>query len=179
MVDKVKAVLMKLYTFFCSVNSSNVQEPSGGERTPMVGDVSDPYVMVHSRYELFLEAEQSVGCSNEVDKYLAENCDGRMDVNFEVLGWWKDNSSRYPMLSKVAKDVLAVPVLTVASESAFSTGGRIVDPFRSSLSPLMVQNLVCAQNWLQATVPISHRQSRDEVEALEEEFHDLGNMFKF
>ena len=43
----------------------------------------------------------------------------------------------------------------------------------------MVQNLVCAQNWLQARVPISHRQSRDEVEALEEEFHDLGNMFKF
>ena len=83
------------------------------------------------------------------------------------------------MLSKVAKDVLTVPVSTVASESAFSTRGYIVDPFRSSFSFLMVQNLVCAQNWLQATVPISHRQSRDEVEALEEEFHDLSNMFKF
>ncbi|KAL0002324.1 hypothetical protein SO802_016105 [Lithocarpus litseifolius] len=145
----------------------------------MVGDASDPYVIVHSRYDLFLEAEQSVGCSNEVEKYLAENCDGRRDVNFEVLGWWKDNSSRYPMLSKLAKDVLVVPVSTVASESTFSTGGRIFDPFRSSLSPLMVQNLVCAQNWLQAKVPISHRKSRDEVEALEEEFHDLCNMFKF
>ena len=83
------------------------------------------------------------------------------------------------MLSKVAKDMLVVPVSTVASESAFNTEGRIVDPFQSSLSPLIVQNLVCAQNWLQATVPISHRHSRDEVEALEEEFHDLGNMFKF
>ncbi|XP_065625466.1 zinc finger BED domain-containing protein RICESLEEPER 1-like [Quercus suber] len=179
MVNKVKAVLMKLYNFYCSVNSLNMQEPSGSEKTQMVGDASDPYVMVDSRYELFLEAEQSVGCSNEVDKYLAKNCDGRRDVNFEVLGWWKDNSSRYLMLSKVAKDVLAIPVSTVAFESAFSTEGRIVDPFRSSLSPLMVQNLVCAQNWLQATVPFSHRQSRDEVEALEEEFHDLGNMFKF
>ncbi|XP_030964134.1 zinc finger BED domain-containing protein RICESLEEPER 2-like [Quercus lobata] len=96
MVDKVKALLMNLYTFFCSVNSPNVEEPSGGERTPMVvGDASDPYVMVHSRYELFLEAEQSIGCSNEVDKYLAENCDGRRDGNFEVLGWWKDNSSSF------------------------------------------------------------------------------------
>ena len=83
------------------------------------------------------------------------------------------------MLSKMAKDVLVVPVSIVASESTFSTGGCIVDPFRSSLSPLMVQNLVCAQNWIQATVPISYRQSRDEVEALEEEFHDLDNMFKF
>ena len=83
------------------------------------------------------------------------------------------------MLSRIAKDVLAVPVSTVASESAFSTRGRIVDPFRSSLSPLMVQNLVCSQNWLQAIVPTSHHQSRDDVEALEEELPDLGNMFKF
>lgn len=69
-------------------------------------------------------------------------------MKFEVLGWWKDNFSRYQALSKVAKNVLAVPIFTVAFESAFSTGGRIVDPFRSTLSPFMVQNLVCAQNWL-------------------------------
>ena len=43
----------------------------------------------------------------------------------------------------------------------------------------MVQNLVCAQNWLQAHVPISFRKSKDEIEALEDEFHDLGNMFNF
>ena len=75
--------------------------------------------------------------------------------------------------------MLAVLVSTIVSESAFSIGDHIVDPFQSSLSPLMVQNLVCAQNWLQAIVPISHRQSRDDVEALEEELLDLGNMFKF
>ena len=51
-----------------------------------------------------------------------------------------------------------------------------LDPFRSSLSPIMVQKLVCAQDWLQALVPISFRKSKDEVEALEDEFHDLGNM---
>ena len=61
------------------------------------------------------------------------------------------------MLSKVAKDVLAVPVSMVTSEPAFSTEGRIVDQFRSSLSLLIVQNLVCLQNWLQAIVRISHR----------------------
>ena len=79
----------------------------------------------------------------------------------------------------MARDVLVVPVSTVASESVFSTRGRTLDPFRSSFSPLMVQNLVCAQNWLQAHVPISFRKSKDEVEALEDEFHDLGNMFNF
>ena len=55
----------------------------------------------------------------------------------------------------------------------------MIDQFQSSLAPLMVQNLVCTQNWILAMAPISHRQSMDEVETLEEEFHDQGNMFKF
>ena len=83
------------------------------------------------------------------------------------------------MLSKMAGDVLAIPIFTVASKSAFSIGGRILDPFQSSLSPLMIQNLVYAQNQLQAHVPISFCKSKDEIEALEDEFHDLGNMFNF
>ena len=101
--------------------------------------------MVNSRFKQFLEAEQSIGCTNEINKYLAENWESRRgDVKFEILGWWKANSDRYQVLSKLARDVLAVPVSTVASKSAFSTKGRILDPFQSSLSPLMVQNLVCA-----------------------------------
>ena len=86
-VDKVKDLLIKSYNFYSSIHSTNVQESCGSERTQMEGDASDPYVMVHSRYERFLEAEQSVGCSNEVEKHLAENCDGRKYVNFEVLEW--------------------------------------------------------------------------------------------
>ena len=77
-----------------------------------------------------------------------------MDVKFKILGWWKANSNRYQVLSKMARVVLAVPVSIVASELAFSTGRCILDPFRSSLS-------------------------KDEMEALEDEFHDLGNMFNF
>ena len=179
MVDKVKYLLYKLYNIYSSIYSLNVQEQSGSERTKLESDASDPYVMVHLRYEHFLQVEQSVGCSNEIKKYLVENCDGRKDVNFEIFEWWRDNCSRYQVLSKVTKDVLAVPVSIVASESAFSTGGWIVDPFQSSLSPLMVQNLVCSQDWLQTIIPISHRRSRDDVEALEEDLLDLGNMFKF
>jgi hypothetical protein len=51
-------------------------------------------------------------------------------------------------LSTLARDVLAIPISTVASESAFSTSGRILDDFRSSLTPFMVQALVCTQDWL-------------------------------
>ena len=145
MVDKVKDLLYKLYNFYSSIHSPNVQEQSESERIESESDTSDPYVMVHLRYECFLQVEQFVGCNNELEKYLAENCDGRKDVNFEILGWWRDNYSRYQVLSKVAMDMLVVLVSTVASKSAFSTKGHIVDPFRSSLFPFMVQNLVCSQ----------------------------------
>lgn len=41
-------------------------------------------------------------------------------------------------------------VSTVASESAFSAGGHVVDPYRSSLDPDMVQALVCTKDWITA-----------------------------
>lgn len=47
----------------------------------------------------------------------------------------------------MARDLLAIPVSTVASESAFSTGGRVLDRFRSSLTPRTVEALICTQDW--------------------------------
>ena len=64
--------------------------------------------------------------------------------------------------------MLAVHVSTVASESAFSMGGRILDLFCSSLALEMVQSLICTQNWLQSSMQILLRQSMDDVELFED-----------
>ena len=85
---------------------------------------------------------------NEVDRYLVDESVNPKTPSFEVLLWWKDNANRYSILSLIARDILAIPISTVASESAFSTSGRILDSFRSSLSPKMVEALVCTQSWL-------------------------------
>ncbi|KAL4589225.1 hypothetical protein LXL04_002130 [Taraxacum kok-saghyz] len=78
--------------------------------------------------------------------------------------------ARYPVLSKMARDVLAIPVSTVASESAFSTGGRVLDSFRTSLTPRMVEALVCTQDWVRdCHDPINVDDILLEIEKLEEE----------
>ncbi|XP_049937096.1 uncharacterized protein LOC126410675 [Nymphaea colorata] len=56
-------------------------------------------------------------------------------VEFNILSWWKANESKYKILARMARDVLAIPVSTVASESAFTTSGRIINDYRCSTTP--------------------------------------------
>jgi hypothetical protein len=46
------------------------------------------------------------------------------------------------------RDVLAMQVSTIASESAFSVGDRVLDPFRTRLDPTIVEALVCTKDWI-------------------------------
>ncbi|XP_038978584.1 zinc finger BED domain-containing protein RICESLEEPER 2-like [Phoenix dactylifera] len=86
---------------------------------------------------------------SELDSYLDDDVFPDLEnKEFDILTWWKSNAAVYPILSRMARDVLAIPVSTVSSESAFSNGGRVVDQYRSSLSPFTVEALVCTQDWL-------------------------------
>jgi hypothetical protein len=66
------------------------------------------------------------------------------------------NTSKFPVHAEIARDVLAIPLISVASESAFSTGGRIIDRFRSSLASKTVEALICCQNWLRSSPNFEH-----------------------
>ncbi|XP_017614061.1 zinc finger BED domain-containing protein RICESLEEPER 2-like [Gossypium arboreum] len=85
--------------------------------------------------------------TSKLDKYLVEANEEFVE-DFDILLWWKVNSPRFPTLSKMARDVLAIPVFTVSSEFAFSTGGRMLDQYKSSLTLKIVQALVCTQDWI-------------------------------
>ncbi|KAH9757651.1 polypyrimidine tract-binding protein [Citrus sinensis] len=67
--------------------------------------------------------------ADELYSYLDEKVIPRME-DFNILSWWKTNANMYPTLARIARDILAIPITTVASESAFSTSGRVVSPHR-------------------------------------------------
>ncbi|XP_055960801.1 zinc finger BED domain-containing protein RICESLEEPER 2-like [Mercurialis annua] len=109
---------------------------------------------------------------NELEIYLSEAVVAN-DASFDILRWWTLNSERFPVLSRMARDILAVQVSTVASESAFSTGGRVLDDFRSCLTPKIVEALVCIQDWLRdPSKPVSIEESLEELEQHEEGLQD-------
>ena len=55
----------------------------------------------------------------------------------------------------MARDIFMIPVTTVASESTFSAGGRVLSDYRSSLSPKTLDALVCAGSWIRSTYKAS------------------------
>ncbi|KAE8731066.1 hypothetical protein F3Y22_tig00002840pilonHSYRG00096 [Hibiscus syriacus] len=123
-------------------------------------------------YELAIEFEKDMDLrenlnKNEVNLYLMETLEKKSNPNFDILNWWKVNSTKYLILGQIARDVLAIPVSIVASESAFSTGGRVLNCYRSSLTPKIVEALICTQNWCRS-FPIS-----TDVEELVEDLEKL------
>nr|XP_018629427.2 zinc finger BED domain-containing protein DAYSLEEPER-like [Nicotiana tomentosiformis] len=85
----------------------------------------------------------------QLDLYLEELvivCKG--NENLDVLTFWKDNRSKYPELSLMARDLLSIPISTVASESAFSVGGRVIGKFQSSILPENAEAKLCSRDWI-------------------------------
>ena len=57
--------------------------------------------------------EQEV--EKEVQKYLAEDL---IPINANPLNWWSDNQLRYPVLSKISRQMLCIPGTSVPCESS-------------------------------------------------------------
>ncbi|KAK3228849.1 hypothetical protein Dsin_000730 [Dipteronia sinensis] len=158
MTFHIKEILIQLYDCYKGVdNISSSDQVSSSiplENEVDVGKThenSDFRLERLKKFKKMKEKKDFVDLKNEVERYLIEFDECIDDENFDLLNWWNVNSSKYKILSQIAKDVFAIPVSTVASESAFSTGGRVLDPFRSSLTPKMVEILVCLQNWLRSS----------------------------
>ena len=69
--------------------------------------------------------------------------------------------NQYPVMSSIARDLLAVPMSTVASESVFSAGRRVLDEKRSRMTGETVEMLLCFKDWLDAEARLQDKGGHD------------------
>ncbi|KAG5020159.1 hypothetical protein JHK87_016014 [Glycine soja] len=78
----------------------------------------------------------------------------------------------------MARDVLAIHVSIVASESSFSSEARVLDLYHCSLTPQMVEAFVCTQDWMKRTsTPLASNENEEFLgsERIKEESKLLSN----
>ena len=75
----------------------------------------------------------------EMDRYESFSIPSK---TISTLDWWKQHEGVLPLLSSLAKRILAIPASSSKSERVFSTGGNIVTAKRNRLSPKNVENLI-------------------------------------
>ncbi|CAL5393548.1 unnamed protein product [Camellia sinensis] len=69
--------------------------------------------------------------------------------NFKLLSWWKAASPKYPILSKMARDFLAIPLTLATSDEAFYSELRKPDRDLICLSPELMNALMCTRSWFE------------------------------
>jgi len=112
-----------------------------------------------SDFDVYIMETTSQQMKSEIDQYLEESLLPRVQ-DFDVLGWWKLNHLKYPTLSKMARDILSIPISTVSRESVFDLVPKEMDAYRCSLRPETVEALICTKDWLQ------HQESLQDSKAL-------------
>ncbi|CAL8083692.1 unnamed protein product [Prunus armeniaca] len=130
--NEVKQLLMNMYEVYKPSSNNMGATSTTNESGGSTNNETDSYLVFGG-----------------LDRYLLNPLES-IDEEFDILGWWRINGLKYPTLASIAKDVLAIPTSTIALESCFSTSGRVIDLFRSSLSPRMVEALICSQNWIRS-----------------------------
>nr|GEX85246.1 zinc finger BED domain-containing protein RICESLEEPER 2 [Tanacetum cinerariifolium] len=71
-------------------------------------------------------------------------------ATFDVLGFWKEKETMFPVLSRIAMDLISVQAYSVASESEFSTSGRVLSIRRTRLTPTSLEMCMCLKDHLDA-----------------------------
>ncbi|CAN7117643.1 unnamed protein product [Brassica rapa subsp. narinosa] len=97
------------------------------------------------------------GCSrefqeSELDSYLKEPV-MEWNKDFKALEWWKEESQKYPILSRVARDILSIPISRATSYDAYVSEIREPPEYVRSMDAKAANAMVCGRSWL-SLIPI-------------------------
>lgn len=145
-IDKALTFLKDLYKEY----SAKISSPSCTSTQNVVvnnAEICEIDDELGEDWSKFISSRSVTISRNDLDVYLEETLTPD-EKGFDVLLWWKGYVKKFSLLALIAKDIFTIPVTSVASESVFNLGRRIIDESRTSLAPATIQALICTHDWL-------------------------------
>lgn len=89
----------------------------------------------------------------EYQRYLSLPRQTKRDANgkpiaIDPIAWWQGRRVEFPILSKMALDVLSIPAVSAECERIFSQGKLTMTSQRHRMSATTLELLLCLKNWL-------------------------------
>ncbi|KAL2517653.1 BED zinc finger [Abeliophyllum distichum] len=173
-----------MYEVYAEKTGTNVVRPPNPTYTSSTTDDIDlwSYVSTHRsaqcQHLVGSSSSSSLPHSNdtlvELVMYFAHDVLSMLDdeerKNFDILRWWRQHQRSYPILFKMARDLLTHPVSTIASKAAFSTSDRVLSDIRSRLKVDILESLLYLKDWDDAKLRIHDKVDR----IISEELEDLN-----
>ncbi|KAH0762695.1 hypothetical protein KY290_018768 [Solanum tuberosum] len=149
--------------------SSSASSSSSSKRFPGCEFWKQQVVMSH-------ESRRSAN-SNELSLYLDQQYDID-ESDFDLLAWWKGNTKKFPLLSRMARDVLAVPVSTIPLDKVFKQDEVQIWEKENLLGDESVERTECLKDWIRAERRMQGLEEidKDFLVAFETEFEEKCNM---
>ncbi|XP_031106193.1 zinc finger BED domain-containing protein RICESLEEPER 2-like [Ipomoea triloba] len=167
-VEKVKRALEELYLDYVNLFSQDASSTSGHsefnvESTIVVHGVRQMDKGMQEILTMVHRSQSYPLTKSELETYLEKNLviHSCSSSSFCALGWWKDNSLKFKVLSKMAANILVVPISSVASESTFSAGRRVIDEYCASLNEQSIEALICGGDWLRNKYGLKIKEKED------------------
>ncbi|OMO74198.1 Peptidase C48, SUMO/Sentrin/Ubl1 [Corchorus olitorius] len=89
---------------------------------------------------------------SDLDKYLEEPIiSSEFGDQFQVLDWWREHASEYPILGRMARDYLTMPFSAILNNgsSAVHEKAMMDNPILRGLDPLTIEAMICTKDWLE------------------------------
>ena len=146
----VESTLKSLHASYESeLQSTSKENDATTQSTSTSLGTTSSHFSAASQFHEYMKSKNAASLpKSDLKRYLDDPVEDIPAKSFNLLQWWRMNELKYPIVAKLAKDILTIPITSVSSESAFSTGGRVISDYRSSLLPSTVQALVCTSSWI-------------------------------
>ena len=108
----------------------------------------------------------SEGLSFQEPEWRRWMLEPRPGEHTDILKYWSAKQYQYPIIARVARDHLAIPATSAASERVFSNGSDIITKKRNRLSPSTIRYLLCLWDWgqLPDSIDSDDEQADNEME---------------